>query len=92
MKTVDDCPGRFKCHGPANFCSTCGDVSLVCDDPVCDAHQRGEERRLFLANARHEFTMAKEHFNCCKRRMDEAEEAMRQYENGNVVMVARKKK
>ena len=38
---MSDCPGRFKCHGPVNFCEECGDVDLVCDDPHCMIHWRG---------------------------------------------------
>lgn len=61
----DECPGADKCHGCLKWCSTCGDVTYVCDMRLrgerCDEHpvppmwhrltekRRKAERNLFAA-------------------------------------------
>lgn len=40
MSDEDGCPGGGKCHGCTSWCSWCGNVSRVCDDPWCDTHRR----------------------------------------------------
>jgi hypothetical protein len=35
---ADDCPGRGCCHGPQQWCDSCGNVARVCDQHDCDAH------------------------------------------------------
>ena len=34
----DPCPGEHRCHGAQSWCSACGDVRHVCDDPACQVH------------------------------------------------------
>lgn len=71
-----DCPGRFKCHGPASWCEECGDVDLTCDDPACMAHDRGEERweRLLLARIAHQNALT-----AARETAKELEDASRRY-------------
>lgn len=89
MKVSDDCPGRFKCHGPVAWCATCGDVDLVCDDPACDVHLRGREREKIELAARFERDRAKSEFESSQRAWERAYRQVERYRTGIVVMVAR---
>lgn len=43
----ETCPGASTCHGALKWCSSCGDVSSMCDSPRCDTHRErddGEDR------------------------------------------------
>lgn len=35
---VGECAGAAACHGCLAWCTGCGDVAAMCDDPRCDAH------------------------------------------------------
>ena len=89
MENSSDCPGRFKCHGPSGWCDACGDVDLVCDDPKCDAHSRGEERRKRMETARAAMETAEREFDRCKKQYYETAADYRRWKEGNPVMVAR---
>lgn len=85
----NECPGRHKCHGPVSWCDECGDVDLVCDDPNCEAHPRGRERRMEFLSAQAEYDRAKAELATAEKRLAEATRKMARYDFGNVVMVAR---
>ena len=89
MKRSDDCPGRMKCHGAASWCDDCGDVDLVCDDPQCEVHARGHERREREKITREQFISAASVCEEKRKAWMIAQEELRRYENGNAVMVAR---
>lgn len=55
MKNSSDCPGKGKCHGPANWCDRCGDVYRICDSPGCHAHSTVEQLEKVAKNAREEW-------------------------------------
>ena len=45
--SVDDCPGKGKCHGCICWCDWCGDVKDVCNAEwpgCCDTHKRYPEQ------------------------------------------------
>lgn len=89
MNDQSECPGKFKCHGPASWCPDCGDVDLVCDDPECEAHPRYEDRceREWKAKERMDEALAE--YKAASKEWAEATAVMRRYKTGNVVMVAR---
>lgn len=84
------CPGRFKCHGPASFCPECGDVDLICDDPRCDVHARGNERERDVKRLRMEFARTNDENESKRRELIAAVEKWERWRDGNPVMVARK--
>jgi len=88
---MSDCPGRFKCHGPASWCDQCGDVDLICDDPACEAHARGVERQEMFRKAAAALEQAEVEFRAAQRRYDAAKAHLSRWETGNPVMVARKR-
>lgn len=90
MKDSSDCPGRFKCHGPASWCDACGDVDLICDDPACDAHKRGSERLLEWSQAEYELREAEAEFRSKQKAEREAWQSYQRWTTGNPVMVGRK--
>lgn len=94
MKDLDDCPGRGKCHGPSNWCASCGDVSLTCDDPACDAHDRTEELKQNAAGWAKEMRRTSGPYLEALRGWTEAEEKVVRNEvaraEGRVNMVPRK--
>lgn len=92
MKTTTDCPGRFKCHGPAGWCDECGDVDLVCDDPECDVHLRGKEVTDILKKATLELAEACTILADAEKKFDEAKAHYDRFQAGNVVMCARGKR
>lgn len=89
MKEPSDCPGRFKCHGPASWCDECGDVDLICDDPNCEAHARGMERLADAKRLRSEFAAIDADHRSKRKELDEAEALFKRWETGNPVMVGR---
>jgi len=89
MENSSDCPGRFKCHGCSGWCDVCGDVDLICDDPKCDAHDRGSEREkawreasLRLSDAEYAYLAAKKEELAARRHWE-------RWKTGHPVMVAR---
>ena len=89
MKGSSDCPGRFKCHGPASWCDHCGDVDLVCDDPNWEAHARGEERMAKYRRLYEEFGSLVSETDSKRKEMMMALDEWNRWNNGNPVMVAR---
>jgi hypothetical protein len=90
MAESSDCPGRHKCHGPASWCDTCAtEVDLVCDDPNCEVHARGDERRREEAKARLEYAEALAESNAKQRAWLESLASLQRWAMGNPVMVAR---
>ena len=89
MNRDPECPGRGKCHGPQNWCPECGDVDLVCDDPQCDVHLRGEERLARLRAAKIALDRTEADYNVAQRNHAEAEKAFQRWEFGNSFMVSR---
>lgn len=85
-----ECPGKLKCHGPASWCNECGDVDLVCDDPNCEVHLRFGELKCAEKSARLAMDAAHEEYKVRSRAWDKANEKLRRFTRGNVVMVARK--
>lgn len=86
---MSDCPGRFKCHGPASWCEKCGDVDLICDDPKCDAHSRGVERENRYVTIYAEWSALRAELASKENELAEASEAWARWRLGNPVMVAR---
>lgn len=86
---MSDCPGRHKCHGPANWCDECGDVDLVCDDPRCEVHLRGKERLEKVQKLKPKCDEAAMVLRSLERELHDAERELQRYRTGNVVMVAR---
>jgi hypothetical protein len=89
MKDIDNCPGRFKCHGPASWCDQCGDVGLVCDDHLCVVHSRGNERRAKVDLLRAEFAVTNARNEDKRKELIEAVRELEEWRRGNPVMVAR---
>lgn len=85
----ENCPGRFKCHGPASWCDQCGGVDLICDDPKCDVHARGLEREWLVKQLRGEFAAISAEYESKRRELEEAERSYRRWQTGNPVMVCR---
>ena len=88
---MSDCPGRFKCHGPASWCDQCGDVDLVCNDPRCDVHKRGQELEEDELKARVALGYANAEYQMRLREHQAANRKLIRYRTGNVIMVARLK-
>jgi len=84
-----DCPGRFKCHGPAGWCNDCGDVDLICDDPRCCVHQRGSDIQLQLEIAFRDKETAWREYGEALARWQHLRRMMDRWESGNPVMVSR---
>lgn len=87
-----DCPGRWKCHGPASYCAMCGDVDLVCDDPECDVHMRTDELRTACDKSRERFNKASKEYESAKKELRYYSDKVFRHVFGNVVMVARGKR
>lgn len=92
MRDSSDCPGRFKCHGPASWCDVCGDVDLICDDPRCEMHmhQRFTERQAARDKAYAEYLDACARWREANKAYEDAKEHLERYTTGNPVMVARR--
>ncbi len=86
---LNDCPGRHKCHGPASWCNECGDVDLVCDDPRCEVHARGEERRALVNRLRAEFAETYAANEAKLKELIEALYQLKQWTHGIPVMAGR---
>jgi len=86
---MSDCPGRFKCHGPASWCDKCGDVDLICDDPKCDIHLRTMELVIMEATAAKKMDEAHAAYREASKEWAEASAKLTRFKTGNVVMVAR---
>lgn len=87
--TDPDCPGRFKCHGPVMFCNECGDVDLVCDDPKCQVHARGSERKADFDAKTLAFFKAEQEYKSALKELTESDREWRRWQTGNVIMVSR---
>jgi hypothetical protein len=92
MKDVDDCPGRLRCHGAASFCSSCGDVTGVCDDPECDQHLRIEELRIMERDSRQDFEKLRGEFEYAQRIYQDARSKLIDALRSHRVMVPRGKR
>lgn len=94
MFDLDICPGKGKCHGPVNWCESCGDVTLTCDDPACDAHDRTEDLKKNAAGWAKEMSRSAGVYLEALRSWTEAEEKVVRNEvaraEGRVKMVPRK--
>ena len=88
---MSDCPGHGKCHGPVNFCSECGDVDLVCDDPECQSHSRYDEKAVAAQDARATFLLAERDYRYARLMLERCERELRRHRNGNPLMCARKR-
>lgn len=88
----NECPGRFRCHGPASWCNGCGDVDLICDDPQCDSHSRGAEREARYLTAKAEVARIDAELKSAERVLAEAVQDWVRWQTGNPVMVMRKQK
>jgi hypothetical protein len=91
MKNSFDCPGNGKCHAPGMWCDCCGDVSLVCDDPACMAHDRIEEVHAKLDTALERCKSLKEELAEAESEMEDFLSLLIKHVFGKVNMVARKK-
>lgn len=89
MSEPNECPGHFKCHGPASWCDQCGDVDLICDDPKCEAHARGLERHAEVQRLRSEYAVLHAEAESKRKELEEAERSLDRWETGNPVMVSR---
>lgn len=87
-----ECPGRFRCHGPASWCPECGDVDLICDDPHCDVHLRGAEREARCHVAKMDFDRAWVAMREAEQSLIAASTALGRWREGHPVMVSRKPK
>lgn len=88
---MTECPGRFKCHGPASWCDQCGDVDLVCDDPRCMVHARFKERQRKRDDAFMAWMFAQKAEEEARRAYHDAAAELERYTQGNPVMVARRR-
>lgn len=84
-----DCPGRFKCHGPASWCNECGDVDLVCDDPKCEVHLRSFELVCMEAAAAKKMDEAHAAYKAATKEWADISAKVIRFQTGNVFMVAR---
>jgi hypothetical protein len=89
---VDDCPGRFRCHGLASWCPKCGEVDLVCDDPNCDFHARLAEKIAARTRLRRDYEEKAADARKADRLLADAERDLQRHMTGNPVMAPRTKK
>lgn len=92
VKDSSDCPGKFKCHGPASWCDKCGNVDLICDDPNCEQHLRWGEKQQIARNAEAEYQSAQYEADRLRRIADAARRAFIRHDTGPAVMVGRLEK
>jgi len=88
----NECTGRFRCHGPVVWCDVCGDVDLVCDDPNCDAHERGSEREKHYLESLANFHRKEAELKSAEKILAEAAQNWLRWKKGNPVMVLRSQK
>lgn len=91
MKNSFDCPGSGKCHAPGMWCDCCGDVTLVCDDPACMAHDRIEEIHAKLDTALERCKGLKKELVEAESEMEDFLSLFIKYAFGKVNMTPRKK-